>query len=253
MSKKKELGQMIDIDINITKPMKMEHNMGLRELTLMTGMNGAGKSLINKLVWLSAMFTNGVLVAREQKLPGDQIHLAQYLFDGTFTDNDFTGTIIPAYQFGNHVSFELEEGKVLKADFKIEDEVESSGMPVYMSTVTRLLTSFVTYIKTKNLLGLSSGPPTIESDMQKLLTMYRLYDILFIEGQLNKFSKASKEDFERFNLDMQKFDEDFEITSISIDYTKPDILYSNSKVTDKSILSFSSGEQSLINMIFANN
>lgn len=248
----KTLGTTTSLNLNITKPvefkdMTLETNM----LTLLVGMNGTGKTLIMKFVWLVNTHINMLLSSIAHGIPFDEIVNAQFLLDNTFTDNNITGIIKVAFQYGDVCSIEAEEGRVTAVKTSVDDEVVPGGVPVFMSKETRLFSDIVQYIKTKKILGLSSGMPTTESDMKKLLEMYRIYDIIYIEqflmyietrtseALLHKFNEQMKKGFEQF---------DIELTDIRVDYTKSDILYSDDKHTDRSVTSLGAGHQSVLNM-----
>lgn len=245
--KSKELGEVQSITIDITDPVQLKfENLNYRNLTLLTGLNGTGKSFVMKMTWVMATFINHVLTAVVHKLPYNQNPGMQFLLDKTFTHNDLTGSVTMGYMFGNFITIELDQGKVTKLVLSLEENMVPSGQPIYMSSGTRLFSGVISYMRLRNSLGIAPGMLTNDSELTKLCDSYILPDVLFIEELLlNITTKTTPDIIKGFNESIKKFDEKFQITDIKADYAKAEILISDDKRTDYSITQLGSGHQAL--------
>ncbi len=251
-NKKKSLGQLKRSTINITEPIKMDFDLEYRELALFCGKNGIGKTLVLKLTWLFGTFINYYLMSKIMKLPFSDKEVMQFLSDNTFTDNNIDGKISFEYGVADIISLTYDKGKVTDITYLLDDDLEPGAQPVFMSKETRLFSDIIKYIKFKKLLGLNPGIPTLDTDMKKLLEMYRIYNIIFIEQLLGNIStKTTPKLLEDFNLRIKEFDEHFELKDIKVDYTIGDIIYSDKTHTDISIGNLGAGHQALVNMLLS--
>lgn len=245
----KTLGSVQTIELDITKPVQMkEMEMQYNKLLLLLGANGTGKTFLLKITWVLSTFVNHLVMILHDKISTDnKLHL-QYLLDNTFTNNDLTGKIYFTYERGNSISVELLEGKVIKVGMSLEEDLSPSAQPVFMSKETRLFSDIIQYMKIKNLMKIPKGIPVTESDMNKVMEMYRIYDMMYIETLLHYIeTKTTPKLIEDFGKQIVEFDPDIKITDIRIDYTTNDILYSDG-INYKSIGSLGAGHQALINM-----
>ena len=62
----KAFGNLNNIKLNITLPIEMNSDIDINKLTLMTGKNGSGKSLILKLSWLMTIYASIDLIINKE-------------------------------------------------------------------------------------------------------------------------------------------------------------------------------------------
>lgn len=250
----KPLGTLKNILFDIDSPMDFETDINLRELTLMTGLNGIGKSLTLKVTWCINYIAQSYLMAKEQGLSNfPLLDFAQHAFNKSFDDQDFNGKIEVKFEDDkNDVIIEFDKGKITKFDLNFQPNVISSGMPVFMSTETRTYSNIVKYLILRKSLGIKGSMDNTNAHLfEGISDHYKLYDILFIERFITKLQKPLI-----FTKDLKdalkKFDLRFNVESIGLDLNKPEIYFIDDKGNVKSITSLSAGEQSIFNIIVSN-
>ena len=251
MNQKKQLGNIKSIELDITKPLQMKtQEMTLNQMMILVGTNGSGKTFILKMIWVLATQLMHYVYSRSSKTLFDAKLNMQFLLDNTFTDNDITGTISIYYEkYASLATIECEEGKVVSYKCHVDEDVEAGSQPVFMSKETRLQSDIIQYMKVKKMMGLAPGMVTNETDFKKLLEMYRIYDIIFIEQMLHGIEhKMNSALLKVFSEAMEKFDDKFIITGLRVDYSKPDILYTDDKGVELSTGRLGAGHQSLMTM-----
>ncbi len=250
--KKKQIGNIKSIELDITKPLQMTtQEMTMGQIMILVGTNGTGKTFILKMIWALTTQVMHYVHSRSSKIPFDINLNMQFLLDNTFTDNNITGTISIYYElYSSLMTVVCEEGKVISCKITVDEDVEAGTQPVFMSKETRLMSDIIQYIKVKKMIGLAPGMVTNETDFKKLLEMYRIYDIILIEQLLLGIEHKTTPDFiKKFNDRMKTFDEEFSIQDIKVDYVKSDIIYTDDKGVESSTARLGAGHQSLMSMI----
>lgn len=172
----------------------------LKSLNIVCGYNGAGKSLMNKFIWVAALYFNSLLTA---KLMGEDISNLdkagfQFMLDTTFDNNDFDG------EFEFHIrdevlkvswaslKFNLVGGQLTDLLVDQDFEIIPGGNPVYMSKIVRDFGEMEKYALLKKLLNVDL---TTEDGIKILTKHYKLYDVLTFEKILNGF----KSNIDKYN------------------------------------------------------
>jgi hypothetical protein len=234
--------------MNLSNPAMNYDKVEYRMLTLMTGMNGTGKSLVLKFTWCLNLLANCHIVAKLHLKEFDPRKEMQFIIDSCFDEPDFTGRIETYHENGT-VKIQIQGGIVIDAELDIDEDVNPEGPIIYMSNATRKFDDIVTYMKFKKHIGITAGIQHLsQDDILKLCSMYKLYDMLFMEQAIPKFDgfviteelKKTLEETLRTLPDIQK---------LKVDYEKPDILMVDSRDNTSSITKLSAGEQSYLNMI----
>lgn len=225
------------------------NNMQFNKLNIICGVNGAGKSLINKLVWSSSLliciYLNGVI----NKSQCNKVF--QLILDNTFSENDFNGETTCTFE-NLEIKFKLENGKITFLDIIHQEELEPTKIPIYMTKETRLFSSIVKYVNMKSILGLVIPRGSVLSEeILKLCTLYKLPDILFMESLLNNLLTPFKVT-EKILQNLKECGFTFEIDTIYFEPTLKDIKFTELNSPDhKSICILSDGEQSYLNMLIS--
>jgi hypothetical protein len=184
----KYLGGLKTLDTSIG--MGQMNNFEMNNLALLTGMNGSGKTMVLVQTWIVNYITNSYLVAKTSM--EDTTKGLQILFDKSFDQNDFTGKVHGEFEH-IHIDFDIDNGKVQNLIFTCiscdTKDIIPNGMPIFMSTNTRLFTSLNQYIKFKKAIGITNPVEKLsECDFMKLCDSYKIYDVLFMEQQLKRLS-----------------------------------------------------------------
>lgn len=250
-SNKKELGGLKTLDTSVG--MGQMNNFEMNNLALLTGMNGSGKTLILIQTWIVNYITNSYILGKtsiENTTKGLQI-----LFDKSFDQNDFTGKVHGEFEH-IHIDFDLDNGKVQNLVFTcigcdIKDII-SNGMPIYMSTNTRLFNSINQYVKFKKAIGITNPVESLsECDFMKLCDSYKIYDVLFMERQLQRLSDPY---FKMYSPTNEVLKDAFkkDISHIFYDEKKGEIQVTelkDGKPETYPVTRLSNGEQAMLNML----
>lgn len=248
---KKYLGGLKVLDTNITGS-KLEIGTD-QSLNLLVGANGSGKTLILIQNWIVNYITNSYLFGKttiEETTKGLQL-----LFDKSFDHNDFTGHIHGEFEY-IHIDFDIDNGQVSNLVFTCigcdTKDIIPNGMPLYMSTSTRLFTAINQYVKFKKAIGITTPIEKMtECDFMKLCESYKIYDIFFMESRLtllsNPYFKMSSPTTVALKDAFKK-----DITHIFYDQNKGEIQVTelkDGKPETYPVTRLSSGEQAMLNML----
>jgi len=247
-TKKKLLSNLRILESDILgSPMKIE----MKNLSLFVGQNGSGKTIVLIQTWIINYIT-ATYIASPQSLSALTQGL-QFIMDHSFDINDFTGKIRGEFDELD-VEFTLDKGKVDNLLFTCKGcdikDLESPGMPVYMSTNTRLFSDVIKYLKMKKLMGLADIKTFNDSDLKKLCEVYKIYDIMFIERMMARIGDPF---FKILDMAQEKLKE---MTGKDIKHVFYDDKTCEIHVTEVKngisenylITKLSNGEQALINM-----
>jgi len=241
------------VKLSLTKP-KMSFDIEYKNLALICGTNGVGKSFSNKLTWLN-IFTMNLFIVEEThgvKLNEDftREETLQFVLDTTFEEQDFCGKVkyyyeddlvgVPHYI----LEYTLEDGKVTELFVEYPTEAKASNAPTYLSKETRQFSYLDRYITMKGLLqaNFETFP-----DLQKLCEHFRIYDIFASEQLLQKLPYVSAILASIANTsDML---EGLDIDSIQYNETKKGICYTDSSGVEKRITTLGDGHQALLIMM----
>jgi len=245
----KTIGSVSTMTLNLTDPIKMTiEKMSFNQLCILVGQNGTGKTLVLKINWCMAMISNTIIGAKLMNIPSDNIKNAQYIFDKSFDDQNFNGTIEVHYENAT-LSITFDSGIVKNVNMEHDEDITPNAPPIFMSKETRTFDSYIHYMKLKKVFKIEGEMIKMsEEQIEKLLVMYKLYDILFMEMMLNKLENYSVpqtlvDHFKELGITKP-------IDQIVIDNDICDISVI-SEGTKINIVTFGAGEQSMINMMLA--
>ena len=227
-----QLKKMTDIKISIKGVAENLELNNIKELSILTGTNGSGKSLTMKCIWL--MNTLVTLLVHEAFSNKDLVALTD-IFQKTFRDCDFTGEMRTDYEM-NSLSITFEDGKITYCLLAGPDiDPNSLGRNFYLSTKTRLLDSWEDYLFHRQSIPI-----------EKLAERYALYDLTFLEfTYMNLQAGINLSD-----IDLTSFFSVKDHIPVNLFLKGDKIYFTRIDGIEKHISSLSSGEQSIITMLF---
>ena len=237
----KPIGNIRSMTFKLEDPPLNIDEMELREIMILVGSNGSGKSLVLKFNWALAMITHSTIGARKMGAPITVNETAQFVLDNTFVDQNFTGKVECFFENGT-TSVELKDGKVTSAGVDLDPGVNSCPTPIFMSTDLRTFEQIKQFLKMEKMAG---------GDKEKMLESYRLYDITYIESLKMKLSggltlpSAFRDIMKNYELDKYDFREFF--------IEDETVKFKNGEGKARDLATLSKGEQSLVNMFLVNN
>lgn len=231
MKKKKkdnEPVQLVKLKLNLTSPIKIDSEFELGKIDIFVGENGVGKSLILKIVYaLGAVSVNKSV---------DNIEAAQFVFDNTFRDQNFDGSLWAIYTKGM-LTVKLDKGKVTE----VINDLKRPVPVVYMSSDMRTFDAMSLYLRVRK-----NGGDSPIALMQSLLGSYRLYDVTYMEALIGRCPIALPEQITTSLKDKFGFQESIKAIDADLDKcTFRAILDDGSK---KDLATYGKGHQAILNM-----
>lgn len=231
--KKQTPGDIVNIEFDMTVPMKFKNKIEYNQLSIYVGTNGSGKTFMLKMVWfintISAAFVNMSKLSTVFSIT----EFAQFTLNHTFSNCDFEGSIKVNYEHGD-IKVEFTKGMVTCITPNLSG-IEEMATPIFMSKDAR------TFDQIKQIMYLQS---TLGNE--KVLDIVKLYDIMYVEILKTKLENGLKVD-EKFKTILKDYElEKYDIQSFKI--ANNSVYFTNSKNEDVELTRLSSGEQSIINM-----
>lgn len=240
---KKALGNLKHINMDLDVP-KMKFDIEYNSISLFIGYNGVGKSFILVLTWCISY----LLLSYEHVKDVEYLKkFLTFVFTNSF-NLKITGRIFAQFEPVD-VMIDVKDGVVTDLSFDVREDF-IPAFPVYMSTTTRLYHDIVVYIRMRNMIGVKEHPT--EEQMEKLLTAYKLYDVMFCERLIKSlstpliFDAGIKSRIEKFGDHLKS------IASLYYDPEQQNIFYTVDGGAVFKATSLSNGEQAMLNMFTAN-
>lgn len=233
----KTTGGVKTLKIHITEPLAMDTDIEMRNLSLFVGANGTGKSFILINTWAITSIAQILVLGADATTVQSG---AQFFYDHSFSDQNINGSIEAEFEHGPILALQFDKGKVVSVNYSNFEGIDTPTKAVYMSTQFRTFDAISGYLKIRKLIHRGDQ----EEFMKEALTMYKLYDVMHIEGLISRmpfvFDPKDAAMFENYNI------ED-EIKGISVDLDKCDFYLVTPK-GNKYMCSYGNGHQSIINM-----
>ena len=257
MSKIKTFSGFTDVKCTISSPMSLTTDMTFKKLTILTGLNNSGKSLIQKLLWATHTFFNMKLV---EKITGIKDNdktdneIFKFILDNTFSEQNFTGEFewhqrddLLKVSFYS-IKYTILNGIITDLNMSWPDDAQPGGKATYLSKDARDFNNIERYLKTKKMLNITDI--TSWSNLEALSEWYKLYDIFAIETSLVKFEKTNNL-LQLLGNTKDSLLGDLDLVNIKVDQPAGKLYYINSKNEEKSLSSLGAGEQSIIMMLMS--
>ena len=207
-------------------------DINLNKVTLLTGMNGTGKTMVLKCVWIMNLLAS---TYSKSDLKNTQL-FSQFVLDNSFDNQTFSGSIIAKWST-LVLALRFTDGNVEAFEAEVLGKAEYE-FPIFMSKEMRLFSDITSYLKIKEELKVDINT---EEGLIKITKFYKIYDVFLVERLLNRLPyKLTSQETGSLKEDLKK-----EIKSLSLQGTQ--IMYTDEKGTF-STLTLSAGEQSLLNL-----
>ncbi len=192
------------VNLDLENGVKMDIALKLNELSMLTGMNNVGKSLILKLSWFSNFVLQYAKIAlptmTEDEVKEEMSTYVQICFPLTFTNPEEFSGHMQIKREGEYV-FQLSftKGELVWHNIEIINRGSFSIMEIqqikFASKNTRTFIEFKRYLELIKLLDFDIKYAELgSSKLKKLCSFYPLYDIMWFEDIKIK-NKRLCEDF----------------------------------------------------------
>lgn len=214
-------------------------DLTMKELMLLVGTNGSGKTFVNKVVFA---LTNLATIAQVNNVT-DMKPLANHVINGTFENVDFTGTMSLTYDNGAKVIVGLNEGEIINAYMLDVQEGDQFPSAIYMSSGMRLFSAMEHYLKLRTRL-LKDEKMLHEEATKELLEDYKLYDIIALEKLIMSCPINLNQDYlHGFEPAPYKWP-----LTLDVSDDRKKFVFNYPDGTQKQSSTLGSGEQALLNM-----
>lgn len=243
-----KLGHVSSMKLDLTSPMKMDYEMDIRALVLLCGKNGVGKTVIMKYNWVLNSIMHAIVALGHNQSPV-LADTAQFFLDHSFDDHNTNGSIGCKFETGAELEIICENGKVTKVNVQRDPSITISSQPIYMSSETRLLSDIIRYLRFCRTHDMVCKVCVNEENLHKVLDLYKLYDIFFMEVLLAKLQNGlTEEQAQALQTKMQNFDEDFILKGMKITDKGDDIIMTSDGENWTSVRLLGAGHQALLTM-----
>lgn len=243
----KRLGNISYVKYELTTPNFNVEIKDMRDISILTGHNGSGKTLHLVMMWC----INTLVDAKYRykfKSEAAFKQMCENVFKYAFVDLELEGSITAKYNEGLEFNIAFTEGKVTRVSITKDNNVIVNTQTQFLSKQTRVFTDINRYYSIKDAICPESirfssfYEPTPE--LGALLRMYRIYDILFMERfkeVLTTKQDIDKELVETFETDNLK---DLK----SIQYTGGRLVGFKEDGSELNLETLGAGEQSILVM-----
>lgn len=219
------LGQIKSLDIDITSPLKLTvKGMSPQRLTILVGANGTGKTLLMINSWCLAMAANTAILKRVKRSSKPLMEVVQQIYDRSFADQNFDGTVSALFESGFKISVAFAQGKVQGVSLGGVQENIAPLNAIYMSSNMRTFDAIGSYLKVRkhvlsDLLRGSTMQEAYESFLDTMNRDYKLYDVMYTEcliqrvpAEVTKVMQTlsdmmgEKLPYKQFNVDLERGD-----------------------------------------------
>ena len=239
------------INFKVTSPIQIEFtDMEMKKMNVLTGHNGAGKSLFNKLIWLVAMIKNYYILAKYGELGenewNDEInYIIADTIDNLTCEYKENTTEETFEVFGYKTEIVIKDSKLEKIEMKSTIELkELITNPLYASTNTRSMNTLKVFNNLKKSLLNKNKIETFDELKKINQCGFKIYDIMYLEQITDKMKRISEltkmmNVKELLGVDDLYYDESIDEIVLKID---------NKKIP---ITNAGNGHQAMISMLLA--
>lgn len=252
------VGQIKVIHIKVEGSMKMDLDINLNNktgletaaLTLLCGKNGSGKTVVMVNTWCLGMIAQSIIAMSTNKIINSSsvTDIAQTLYDNSFTEQDYDGTIGCEFTSGATIEVKFDKGKIVSVNHANFDTITRGTQVIYLSSNTRLFNNIKHYLSSRKIILASNGNNK-DYMFQTICDSYKIYDASFIEGLIHKCPITIKDDMYKTLKDSYDFED--HITEVNVDLDKCDFIATMKDGSIKPLTRYSNGHQAILCMFLA--
>ena len=224
-------------------------DLSMKEIMILIGQNGTGKTLILILAWIGTYLTSAKITMTgvgSITTPDSDKILVDFVCKNSFSNYNFNGKVTFNFEDDITTTIIFKEGACESITYSNITEKSKITNIIYMSTSMRLYKEQVRYLKLrKKLNGISSvlSPEALSG----ILEDYPLYDTHTVELMLNKLPLEFSSEIGKALVDSYQFKETPVRFTVDLDACKYTLHYSDETTQD--VLTFGNGHQAILNMM----
>jgi hypothetical protein len=236
---------MKSISVNLTEPALKIDDMPFNQLNFLGGSNGTGKSFVMKLAYFMSCVLNMYFYLDKK----DVINALNETFKYTIPYYTGSGTVKFIFEHDMFMEVVFDNGIITNYNTNADVLGKDLAPPKvrYLSTNTRTFVAINKYLRErKKLVGAS--PELTNDAFLELIIEYPLYDIDYLETIISRGTISLRSlDFSKFDFPNEKIP-----VSLGIDLEDCNVFVLTKEGVKKHLITYSAGEQSIINMLTAN-
>lgn len=237
------MAHLKSMDLDMTSPKMTIKDLNMNNLTILVGANGTGKTFCMVNFWATTTVLNIIALGELYKSQGtEKLEAAQMVYNKSFSDQKFTGSIKTTFTDGSYIRITLDEGDVTSVD--TSPNPTNVTPVVYMSGGMRTFSNISMYLKIRKVetTGKTLTPAEI---MQAMMLHFKMYDVMYLENLIHRMPFEFPVDLQKTLKDHYDFNET--ILSMHVDLQKCDFYITTTEGT-KFLTTYGAGHQSLLNM-----
>jgi len=232
------------IDIHLENPKLNFDDITLSNISILVGPNGTGKTMILLNFFATTTIVNFLITGKMFDASSVKtLETAQFVYDTTFNDQNFTGAVKVTFDNNIFISIVLDNGKVMSVEHNLHKELKLFPAIRYMSTDIRSFDNISLYLRLRKTVTKESGTNDLII-LNEMLKNYKLPDVTYLELliKLVPYSLTPKDKEVLLGYGVEKVD------SINVDLDVCDFYFTTDTNERKYLKSYGKGHQSIVNM-----
>jgi len=233
------------IDIHLENPKLNFDDITLKNIAILVGPNGTGKTMILLNFFTATTIANFLITGKMFDASSVRtLETAQFVYDTTFNDQNFTGAVKVTFDNNIFMSVVLNNGKVTSVEHNLHKDLKLFPSVRYMSTDIRSFDNISLYLRLRKTVTKESGTNDLII-LGEMLKNYKLPDVTYLELLIKlvpySFTPRDKEILLKYGVE--------KVDSINVDLDLCDFYFITTDTNEKKYLkSYGKGHQSIVNI-----